>query len=267
LKNPIQESPVKPAAAESTSANTPAVAPAKPKNSYMLVELSKGLKAKKLKVGDEVKAEVSQDVVSRGKVIIPVETKLVGHVTEVNPRDSAHPESRLGIVFDRILLKHFHDIDFEAVVQAVSQPVIRRSLVDEPSQMLPPSMVGGGTRNSTGPAGARGNTGQTPINSTSSAGASLTTIEAPITVKESPSTHAESSGAMLEVASSGAPMSVGTPQGVFGLKGLSLSMAPSPSTPGPVIVSNTESVKLDSGTQILLLILKVEVPANVKPAK
>jgi hypothetical protein len=72
---------------------------------------------------------------------------------------------------------------------------------------------------------------------------------------------------MLEVASSGAPMSVGTPQGVFGLKGLSLSMAPSPSTPGPVIVSNTESVKLDSGTQILLLILKVEVPANVKPIK
>ena len=129
----------------------------------MLVELSKGLKAKKLKVGDKVKAEVSQDVVSRGKVIIPVETKLVGHVTEVNPRDSAHPESRLGIVFDRILLKHFHDIDFEAVVQAVSQPVIRRPLVDEPSQMLPPSMVGGGTRNS-GPTG-RGNTGQTPINS------------------------------------------------------------------------------------------------------
>ncbi len=110
----------------------------------MLVELSKGLKAKKLKVGDKVKAEVSQDVVSHGKVIIPVETKLVGHVTEVSPRDSAHPESRLGIVFDRILLKHFHDIDFEAVVQAVSQPVIRRSLVDEPSQMLPPSMIGGG---------------------------------------------------------------------------------------------------------------------------
>ena len=108
----------------------------------MLVELSKTLKANKLKVGDKVKAEVSQDVVSHGKVIIPVETKLVGHVTEVSARDSAHPESRLGIVFDRILLKHFHDIDFEAVVQAVSQPVVRRSRVDEPSQMLPPSMMG-----------------------------------------------------------------------------------------------------------------------------
>ncbi len=57
------------------------------------------------------------------------------------------------------------------------------------------------------------------------------------------------------------------PQGVFGLKGLSLSTAPSPSTPGPVIVSNTENVKLDSGTQILLHVLKVEMPANVEAAK
>ena len=62
-------------------------------------------------------------------------------------------------------------------------------------------------------------------------------------------------------------MSVGMPQGVFGLKGLSLSPEQSPSTPGPVIVSSTENVKLDEGTQILLHVLRVELPANVKPAK
>ena len=73
----------------------------------MLVELSKRLNSQKLKVGDKVKAEVSQDVVSHGKVIIPVETKLIGHVTEVSARDSGHPESRLGIMFDRILLNTF----------------------------------------------------------------------------------------------------------------------------------------------------------------
>lgn len=273
LKNPVAASvAVKPAAAAaSTAATAPAPAPAKPKGSYMLVELSNGLKAKKLKVGDKVKAEVSQDVVAHGKVIIPVETKLVGHVTEVNARDSAHPESRLGIVFDRILLKHFHDIDFEAVIQAVSQPVIRRSRVDEPSQMLPPSMVGGGIRDSSAaPSGGRGGAGtqgRTTSNTGASTSASLTSLQAPITVKESPSTHAETSGALLEVASNGKPMSVGMPQGVFGLKGLSLSAQPSPSTPGPVIVSNSGSVKLDSGTQILLHVLKVELPANVKPEK
>jgi hypothetical protein len=273
LKNPAETSVTvkSAAAAKSLGTTTPAAAPAQPKGSYMLVELSNGLKAKKLKVGDKVKAEVSQDIVSHGKVIIPVETKLVGHVTEVSPRDSTHPESRLGIVFDRILLKHFRDIEFEAVVQAVAQPVIRHSRVDEPSQMLPPSMIGGGMRDSGGaPTGGRGSsssTNRTVTNAGASSGTSMTQFQAPITVKESPSTHAESAGALLAVASNGKPMSVGMPQGVFGLKGLSLSTEPSAGTPGPVIVSNTENVKLDEGTQILLHVLKVELPADLKKNK
>jgi hypothetical protein len=260
------------AAAASTVKPNAAAETVKPKASYMLVELSKTLKAKKLKVGDKVKAEVSQDVVSHGKIIIPVETKLVGHVTEVSARDSEHPESRLGIIFDRILLKHFHDIDFQAVIQAVSQPVVRRSRVDEPSQMLPPSMVGLSRDAPATPSG-RGSTSSTSNRPTGGGGggraasASLATFQAPITVRESPSTHVDTSGALLETAASGKPMSIGMPQGVFGLKGLSLSTTPSASTPGPVIVSNTDNVKLDSGTQILLQVLKVEVPADVKPVK
>ena len=270
-KNSVQAAvTANPAAAAATTVTPKAGAePVKPKGSYMLVELSHTLKAKNLKVGDKVKAEVSQDVLSHGKVIIPVETKLVGHVTEVSARDSTHPESRLGIVFDRILLKHFHDIDFEAVVQAVSQPVIRKSRVDEPSQMLPPSMVGGLQRDATAPSG-RGSSSTSNRNSGSSgggSGSSLTTFQAPITVKQSPSTHVDSSAALLEIAPTGKPMSIGMPQGVFGLKGLSLNTQPSASTPGPVIVSNTDNVKLDSGTQILLQVLKVEIPASVKPTK
>ena len=270
LNKPVQASIAVDAVVPATNTTAPAAAPTKPKGSYMLVELSKGLKAKKLKVGDKVKAQVSQDVIAHGKVIIPVETKLIGHVTEVSPKDSAHPESRLGIVFDRILLKHFHDIDFEAVVQAVSQPVIRRSLIDEPSQMLPPSMMGG-MRSSAGPAGSRSGGGGSRGSggAGASTSASLSTIDAPVTVKESPSTHADSAGALLEVTtnSSSKPMSIGMPRGVFGLKGLSLSAEPSPNTPGPVIVSNSENVKLDSGTQILLHVLKVEMPENVEPQK
>src|SRR5512140_972887 len=97
VKNSVQTAvTAEPAAAAAATVTPSAVAETvKPKASYMLVELSKSLKANKLKVGDKVKAEVSQDVLSHGKVIIPVETQLVGHVTEVSARDSAHPESRL----------------------------------------------------------------------------------------------------------------------------------------------------------------------------
>jgi hypothetical protein len=251
------------------------VAPVKPKDSYMLVELTGSLKAKKLKVGDKVKAEVAQNVIAKGKIIIPVETKLIGHVTEVSTRDSGQPESRLGIVFDRILLKQYHDISFQAVVQALAPPVVRKSRVDEPSQMLPPSMMGV-ARDSTPTSGGRGGAGSSSSNRSTPTGGtpggalntSGVTVQLPLTVKESPSTNTAASAAMLETASTGKPsMSIGMPQGVIGLKGLSLSNAPTPNTPGPVIVSNTENVKLESGTQILLHVLKVEIPTTVKPAK
>ena len=259
------------------TAVAPAAAPApaaqpQSKGSYILVELSKGLTAKKLKPGDKVKAEVAQDVVSHGKVIIPVETELIGHVTEVCPHDAANPESRLGIVFDKILLKHFRDINFQAVVQAVAPPAPRPSRVDQPSQMLPPSMIVGTRDNGTAPVGgmnsAAARRGQASTSSsTMSQASTTTTFQSSITVKQSPSNHADGSSAQLETTPGGSPMSIGMPLGVRGLKGLSLSTAPSSSTPGPVIVSNTDNVKLESGTQILLHVLRVEIPTDTQKAK
>jgi hypothetical protein len=242
------------------------------KGSYLLVELSKSLKAKKLKPGDKVKAEVTQDVLSHGKVIIPVETELIGHVTEVSVRDESNPESRLGIVFDRIVLKHYHDINCQAVVQALAPPVVKRSRVDQPSQMLPPSMMGSGTRQSTsgamgrasGSPSSRGQSGSsTAMSSSNSIG-----YQAPLTVKQSPTTSVASgtAAAQLDVAPGGKPMSIGMPQGVTGLKGLSLSPGPTTDTPGPLIVSSTDNVKLESGTQILLHVLRVEMPSVEMPS-
>jgi hypothetical protein len=245
--------------------SAPAPASTQSKSSYMLVELSQTLKAKKLKPGDKIKAEVSQDVVARGKIIIPVETELVGHVTEVAVRDRTNPESRLGIVFDRILLKHYHDINFQGVIQAVAPPVLRKSKVDEPSQMLPPSMVAGDLRQSSPtPAGRSATTGRPSPNASSAMSSSTSMIGAqtPLTVKQSPTTNAPTgtSAASLETETSlgGSSLSVGMPQGVRGLKGLSLSTGATRDTPGPVIVSNTANVKLDSGTQILLRVVSIE---------
>jgi len=256
--NPSPKSPG-PAKAQSASG-------AQNKGSYLLVELSKTLKANKLKPGDKIKAEVSQDVISQGKVIIPAETEVVGHVTEVNARDTNNQESRLGIVFDRIVLKHYHDVGFQAVVQTVRPPVIRRSRVDEPSQMLPPSMMMGELRPSPNSMPRSGSGGGTraasqapPPPNAATESNSGTTYQAPLTVRQSPSTDTAtgSSAAKLETNTKGPSLSVGMPQGVFGLKGLSLTPGATASTPGPVIVSNTTNVKLESGTQILLHVLSV----------
>ena len=266
LKTPQPAVSIAPAAPAASTQN---------KGSYLLVELSRALKAKKLKPGDKIKAEVAQDVVSHGKVIIPVETELVGHVTEVSVRDDANPESRLGIVFDRILLKHYHDINCQAVVQAVAPPVVRKSRVDQPSQMLPPSMVAGGAREPgsgpmgrpSGPQASRGSVA--PSSSAAMSSANSVTFQAPLTVKQSPtnSAAAGTSAAQLDVGPGGKPISLGMPQGVTGLKGLSLSSGATASTPGPVIVSNTDNVKLESGTQILLHVLSVESPKGSEKTK
>ena len=263
-------------AAKTEAAPAAVAAPAassQSKGSYILVELTRGLKAKKLKPGDKVKAEVAQDVISHGKVIIPVETELVGHVTEVCPHDSANPESRLGLVFDKILLKHFHDIDFQAVVQAVAPPAPRPSRIDQPSQMLPPSMIVGARDPSSAAIGGMGSAASRRGQASSGANATMArtpdtiTFQSSITVKQSPSNRADGSAAQLGVTPGGTPLSIGMPQGVRGLKGLSLSTAPSASTPGPVIVSNTDNVKLDSGTQILLHVLSVQIPATADKAR
>jgi hypothetical protein len=94
----------------------------------------------------------------------------------------------------------------------------------------------------------------------------VNSIQAPLTVKESPSTNTAigSSAASLEPQAGGTAMEVGTPKGVFGLKGLSLSEGATASTPGPLIVSDTENVKLESGTQILLHVLSVETPQQTQ---
>ena len=275
-EKPVQQAPSTNPAITSTTSTTsqPAAAPQSKNGAYLLVELSSTLKATKLKPGAQIKAEVSQDVISHGKLIIPAETQVIGHVTEVNARHGSDDESRLGIVFDRIVLKHFHDVNFQAVVQTVRPPVVRHSRVDEPSQMLPPSMIMGDLRGpspnsqsrSSGPSAGRASATAPSQSTAMSESNSGTALQAPLTVKQSPSTNTAvgSSAASLETTSGGTPMSVGMPQGVFGLKGLSLTPGATAGTPGPVIVSNTQNVKLESGTQILLHVLSVETPQQAK---
>src|SRR5215475_10779679 len=133
---PIASDEAKPAGVTPASRSAASAIPQR-RDSFLLIELSQTLKAKKLKPGDRIKANVSQDVVERGKIVVPVGAKVEGHVTEVGVRDAGNSESRLGVVFDRILLKKDREIVIQAVVQAIAPPVQRRLRTGEPSQMSP----------------------------------------------------------------------------------------------------------------------------------
>ncbi|HET6936620.1 MAG TPA: hypothetical protein VFI72_17385 [Candidatus Angelobacter sp.] len=261
------------ASARATSATSDAAAAAPPKSGAMVVhpsslhagtrlviELSRSLNSKKLKPGDKIKAVLTQDLLLGGKIVAPVDSRLVGHITEAQPPTAEIPESRLGFVFDRIELKHHKVLEFQAVMQAAAPPAPRRSRVDEPDQMLPPNMiVGGSPSQNSGPIG-RGSSGATRtsgVSQTSGAGLSDTTTVTNVHVGGTPG---NSLGRMTmnspkTISDSNKPVSAGAGlHGVYGIKNLGMTNGPTDGTPGPVLTSTHSSVKVEDGTQFLLIV-------------
>ena len=218
----------------STSANTaPRFAP----GTVIPVELTKSIDAKKAKTGDGVEAKVTQDLKSgNGQVIVPKDTKVVGHLTEVQARNKEQKESQLGIAFDRAVIKGGSDVSLPMSIQAI----------------ISPSALGGGAasnsagsvtnpQNETAPGanmpsnnpGARGPGMSSGSSSTPSP--STTGGEAPATT-QGPPTHE--------------PITANT-QGVVGISNLKLSSPPESKT-GSVVSSDKSNVKLESGTLMLL---------------
>ena len=85
----------------------------------LYLELSKTVDARKAKPGDVVKAQLMTDVLSHGKILYRHDTKLIGHVSEAQPHTKDTPESRLGIVFDKVLLKGGEEAAFSSVIIAL----------------------------------------------------------------------------------------------------------------------------------------------------
>lgn len=232
-----------PARAAAASSARPVIKPVTLATGTTLVaEFSGSLNARKLKPGDKVKVVLAQDLIAGGKIVAKTGSKLVGHVTEVKACSPQDPESRLGVVFDKILLKHHNELPLQAVVQALAPPVLRPSLVDEPDQMMPPMF--GATRSSV-------NSGRSS-NATALA-SSVTTVEPVTTVQNTPGNSVSS---VRVAASANRPMTGGTGvHGIYGLKNLMLSPSTTDANPGPVIVSTKSDVKLESGTQVVLLVV------------
>jgi len=238
------------------SAQEPATQPqatAGSEPAFILAEFTQSLNSKKLKPGEQVRAEVSQDVLSHGRIVVPASSKLLGYVTEAKSRGT-DPESRLGIVFNKILIKRHHEaLNVHGVVHALAAPPPRRSRIDDPDPMLPSATV---AVSGLPPIPTMGSARQSArIDSNNS---EQQRIPQPVTggLPDPPSVPSSDRipGAKRNDGSNDADghMSIGMRPGVFGLKGLSLTKENSRATPGPVILSTAEDVKLDYGTQVLV---------------
>jgi len=88
--------------------------------SILYAELTKTVDAKKAKAGDAVTAVLLADVLSHGKIVARRDAKLAGHVTEAQAHSKDSPESRLGIVFDKLILKGGQEIAFASMLIGLS---------------------------------------------------------------------------------------------------------------------------------------------------
>lgn len=104
---------------QTATSSTVASAPVIENGAILYAELSKTLDAKKAKADDPVTAQLLADVLSHGKIVIRRDSKLIGHITEAQPYSKEKPESRLGIAFEKVVLKGGQEVPFSSVLMAL----------------------------------------------------------------------------------------------------------------------------------------------------
>jgi hypothetical protein len=193
-----------------------------PADVLMAAELAKSLDAKKIKAGDPVEAKISVDLLSNGQIVIPRNTKIIGHITSAKPRSKDSPQSSIGIAFDRIVMKDGRQIALKAVIQAMAPPL--------PINNLAPGTPGAGDSSPRGQQSGNTGTGQLPRTATNSSGTYPGMSTAP--------------------ASNPNRVPVLTPQsqGAVGMNKITLSSEGE----ATVISSDGQNVHLDAGTQLML---------------
>lgn len=204
--------------------------------SIIPVQLTKTIDAKKAKTGDEVEAKVTQDLKARnGEVVVPKDTKVLGHVTEAQARSKEQTESQVGIAFDRAVMKDRGDVSLPMSIQAIIAPP---SL--NPDNNYPGGESAGQPAATPSQGGMPGTSGG---RSTMGGATSPQTPTAPPPGSEPPSSTQTAANAHQPI--------TGNTQGVVGISNLKLATAAN-STQGSLVSSGKSNVKLESGTLMLL---------------
>ena len=235
-------SPANPASAQAPSARAPQAgstsapggAPTRiAPGSVIPVSLTKTIDAKKVKTGDEVVAKVTQDMKTNGgEVLVPKDTKVMGHVTEAQPRNKDQKESQVGIAFDRAVMKDGSAMQLPMSIQAII------------GQQNDQNNSGSGSGEAASP--ARGASAGTTGSPRGGMGGS-----APAATPSASSGSADTPGDAQAGKSSRPPITAQT-EGVVGISDLKLSRAASNAADGSVVSSEKNNVKLESGTMMLL---------------
>jgi len=225
-----QQNPKSPSGNSPQSASPSRIAP----GSVIPVELTKSIDVKKVKTGDEVVAKVTMDLkTNSGEIVVPKDTKVVGHVTEAQTRSKEQKDSQVGIIFDRAVMKNGGEMEMPMSIQAIIAPQGSNSgnanNGNDQSAAAPSANASGASSNGGRAPGMGGTPPPAPNASTGS------------------NTPPDASTA----ANAHEPIT-GKTEGVVGLRDLKLVTTASAVSQGSVVSSEKNNVKLESGTFMLL---------------
>jgi hypothetical protein len=223
-----QSTPTPAPQAGANTANAPKrIAP----GSVIPVSLTKTIDAKKAKTGDEVVAKVTQDMkTNSGEVLVPKDTKVVGHVTEAQARNKEQKESQVGIVFDHAVMKDGGEMQMPMSIQAIIGPQNNQNNADAGNGYG--SQAGAGASASAGRPANMGGASQNPT--------------------PSPSASTGNVPSDTQGGTSARPPITAKTEGVVGISDLKLTTTPPSVNEGSVVSSDKNNVKLESGTVMLL---------------
>lgn len=199
--------------------------------SVIPVQLAKTIDAKKAKTGDEVVATVTQDMkTNSGDVLVPKDTKVIGHVTEAQARNKEQKQSELGIAFDHAVVKG-DQLQLPMSIQAIIAPQNNNSDRAEPgpgpaqAPSSPAGSMGGGQAGSAGGATQQQSGSQNYPQGGGDGSQPQETARPPITANT---------------------------RGVIGMSDVKLETASQASPQGTVLSSEKNNVKIEKGTMMLL---------------
>src|SRR5260370_31239537 len=198
-------------------------------------QLGHSLDSRKTKPGDVVTAQTTAPVKVDGKVVIPNNTRIVGHVTRASARAKGDPDSVLAVQFDRAVLKDGHEMPLQVTLQAMAPDQGTPAVSGDDLQPL--GNIEGGAAEA-GAAGNRGKGGGVGRTVRGAASAAASTV--PRTVDQNGTVNSTVGAAKGASVAGGLDFSgevKPTSRGGYGLSGITLGTNAPSSSEGAVIIS------------------------------
>ncbi|HEV2398947.1 MAG TPA: hypothetical protein VGS27_18525 [Candidatus Sulfotelmatobacter sp.] len=208
--------------------------------SVIPVQIQKTVDAKKAKTGDQVIAMVTMDMkTNTGQVLVPKDTKIIGHVTEAQARNKEQKESQLGIAFDHAVVKG----------DQMSLPMSIQAIIAPQTNDQQATAGGGGGGAPEAPGGGGGNApmaGGAGHASTPGAGGGGGSASSSQNYPQG------GGGSESQPQTNARPPITGNTQGVIGMRDVQLENAAQAGPQGSVVTSEKNNVKIEKGTMMLL---------------